>query len=82
MSPWWIYGFAKSGATVDVRTKRKWMMVILTEQQVFIDVYAPDFSERMNGLDKTKTYLVYCQKWKKKFDGGTIYGGQWFHSGL
>ncbi|MFC1920825.1 rhodanese-like domain-containing protein [Chloroflexota bacterium] len=26
-----------------------------------IDFYAPDFSERLNSLDKSKTYLIYCR---------------------
>ncbi|MBI2831023.1 MAG: rhodanese-like domain-containing protein [Chloroflexi bacterium] len=31
------------------------------EGAIEIDYYAPDFRDKLNALDKNKTYLVYCQ---------------------
>ena len=66
VSPDEFMDLQKSGAvTVDVRTQEEVNDGYIDGATVFIDVYAPDFSERMNGLDKTKTYLVYCRSGRR-----------------
>ena len=45
---------------IDVRTQREFDRGHL-ENAVIIDVYQKDFKKRINELDKSKSYFVYCK---------------------
>ncbi len=45
---------------LDVRTPGEYAAGHLNQAQN-IDVSAPDFADRLNALDKTKSYFVYCR---------------------
>lgn len=45
---------------IDVRTPREFAEGHI-EGAVLIDYQAPDFREKINALDRAKTYLVYCR---------------------
>ena len=45
---------------LDVRTDAEYNSGHLKDA-VLINLHAPDFSERIRNLDKSKTYYVYCQ---------------------
>jgi len=44
---------------IDVRTQAEHDQKKIAESEV-IDVYEPDFMEKMTSLDKDKKYLIYC----------------------
>ncbi len=48
-------------AILDVRTKDEFDAGHI-ENAVNLDVMAPDFTDKLNTLDKNKTYLVHCQR--------------------
>lgn len=50
----------KNAVVVDVRTKSENSEVRIPKS-VLIDISKPDFLSRIEKLDKTKTYLVYCR---------------------
>ena len=51
----------KSGAVIiDVRTQREYDYGHL-EGAIVIDIYQRDFRDKINQLDKSKTYYVYCK---------------------
>lgn len=51
----------KSNAVIlDVRTQREFDYGHL-EGAIVIDIYQRDFRDKVNQLDKTKTYYVYCK---------------------
>jgi len=45
---------------IDIRTRKEFRTGHL-EGAVLIDYYAKDFLKKMQALDKTKTYLIYCR---------------------
>ena len=47
-------------AILDIRTPGEFQSGHLTKS-IPIDFYSPTFGDRLNRLDKTKTYLVYCR---------------------
>jgi rhodanese-related sulfurtransferase len=49
---------------VDVRTPEEFSQGVI-EGAINIDFKAPDFSEKVNALDKDKTYFVYCLSGKR-----------------
>lgn len=49
---------------LDVRTPEEYETGCLKDA-VNIDFNAPDFREKLEGLDKTKTYLVHCRSGKR-----------------
>lgn len=51
----------KSGAVIiDVRTQREYDYGHL-DGAIVIDIYQRDFRDKINQLDKSKTYYVYCK---------------------
>lgn len=46
---------------LDVRTQEEYDAARISQDALLIDFYAPDFEERINGLDKEKKYLLYCR---------------------
>ena len=49
---------------IDVRTPEEWSEGSLPET-INIDVKASNFEEKVNQLDKSKTYLVHCRSGKR-----------------
>ena len=45
---------------LDVRTSGEFSRGAI-EGAINLDFYAPDFSQELAGLDKNKTYLLYCR---------------------
>lgn len=45
---------------IDVRTKQEFNEARI-ENAILIDIYSPDFREKISKLDKTDKYLVYCR---------------------
>lgn len=50
----------KEGVLVDVRTKEEYQAVRIPGAKL-IDIYDHSFKEKIEKLDKAKTYYVYCQ---------------------
>lgn len=50
----------KEGVLVDVRTETEYSEGHIPNS-LLIDIKAQDFSERIEKLDKTKTYYMYCR---------------------
>lgn len=46
---------------MDVRTQRELSEGKIKGASIFIDINSEPFEERIQGLDKTKDYLVYCR---------------------
>jgi len=51
-------------ALLDVRTPDEYAAGHL-ESAVLTDYYAPDFKDKLNKLDKTAKYLIYCRTGKR-----------------
>ena len=51
---------AGEGVILDVRTQREYNYGHL-DNAIVIDIYQRDFREKINKLDKEKTYYVYCK---------------------
>lgn len=45
---------------LDVRTKEEYLAERLPDA-ILIDFYSSDFIEKINKLDKSKTYFIYCR---------------------
>ncbi len=50
----------KNAAILDVRTHAENILVRI-QNSILIDIYKPDFLEKINELDRSKTYFVYCR---------------------
>jgi len=50
----------KNGVLIDVRTKEEYQAVRIPGSML-IDIYDRSFREKIEKLDKTKTYYLYCQ---------------------
>lgn len=50
----------KDVIVIDIRTPQEMKSGVLGNP-INIDFYSPDFSEKINQLDKEKTYLIYCR---------------------
>lgn len=46
---------------LDVRTPEEVEEGFIPGTSIFIDIYDPGFQEKINQLDKSKDYLVYCR---------------------
>ncbi len=46
---------------IDVRTAQETASGYIAGTTVFADIYADDFEQKINALDKSKTYIVYCR---------------------
>ncbi|MFA5962267.1 MAG: rhodanese-like domain-containing protein [Parcubacteria group bacterium] len=45
---------------LDVRTEKEFLSGAIPGA-INLDIYAQDFSQKLNALDKNKTYLIYCR---------------------
>ncbi|MBE8540131.1 rhodanese-like domain-containing protein [Geoglobus acetivorans] len=45
---------------IDVRTPQEYSQMHI-DGAINIDFYSPKFRDELNGLDKSKTYLIYCR---------------------
>jgi phage shock protein E len=45
---------------IDVRTKAEYLNIRIPNS-VLIDIFTRDFSERIDKLDREKSYFIYCQ---------------------
>ncbi|MFZ2188646.1 MAG: rhodanese-like domain-containing protein [Candidatus Moraniibacteriota bacterium] len=45
---------------LDVRTENEFLSSAIPGA-INLDFYAPDFSQKLDALDKNKTYLIYCR---------------------
>jgi rhodanese-related sulfurtransferase len=50
----------KDLVVIDVRTKEEFDEYHI-KGAVLIDIYKPDFSDRINKLEKNKRYIIYCR---------------------
>lgn len=46
---------------IDVRTPDEVAQGYISGTDYFIDIYSKDFTEKVDALDKNKTYIVYCR---------------------
>ena len=57
---------AEWNTVIDIRTApeltRFW---IIDKNQLHIDIYQPDAGEKLQKLDKTKKYIIYCYSWNR-----------------
>lgn len=49
---------------IDVRTKAEYFNIRIPNS-VLIDIYTRDFSERVDKLDREKSYLIYCRSGRR-----------------
>lgn len=52
---------AENTVILDVRTPSEIADGYISGASLFIDINDPSFAEKMQALDKSKTYLVYCR---------------------
>ena len=50
----------ENAVVIDVRTPEEWAEGVIPGA-LLIDLMSPDFMEKINQLDKSKTYYVYCR---------------------
>ena len=62
---------------VDVRTPDEFSEGII-EGAINIDFKDPSFSEKINALDKSKPYFVYCLSGKRSGDAAKQMDSSWF----
>ena len=43
-----------------------------------IDYYSPDFVQKINSLDKSKKYLIYCRSWHRSWKTFKLMKKLWF----
>lgn len=49
----------KDAVIIDVRTRAEHLQARIPNSKLY-DIYQPDFHNKIDTLDKTKTYFVYC----------------------
>ncbi|MBU1101053.1 MAG: rhodanese-like domain-containing protein [Bacteroidetes bacterium] len=57
------------GILVDVRTRPEHDEVRLPNS-ILMDIYAPDFRSKLESLDKTKEYYLYCRSGSRSYHAG------------
>lgn len=62
---------------LDVRTPQEFAAGNV-KGAVNIDIYSPDFDARINALDKTKTYYVYCRSGARSAKACSMMGQKGF----
>jgi phage shock protein E len=60
-----------SAIIIDVRTPQEFNEGHLPKS-VLIDIYNPTFAEKINLLDKTKTYYIYCRSGNRSYHAGVF----------
>lgn len=50
----------KNFVILDVRTREEFLSGAI-QNAINLDFYSPDFCEKLDELDKNKTYLIYCR---------------------
>lgn len=56
----------KNATVIDVRTEQE-NSELRIPNSVLIDIYKPNFLSKIEKLDKTKTYLVYCRSGSRSY---------------
>lgn len=46
---------------IDVRTPEEWKSGFIPGTDMFIDFRSPDFAEKIDSLDRSKNYVLYCR---------------------
>ncbi len=46
---------------LDVRTEKELERDRISDNQIEIDLFKPDFIQRVNQLDRSKVYFIYCR---------------------
>jgi rhodanese-related sulfurtransferase len=59
---------------IDVRTYPEYNSFHI-DKSILIDIYSPDFSDKIQQLDKSEKYLVYCRSGKR-----SLYAVNYMHS--
>jgi rhodanese-related sulfurtransferase len=54
----------KDAVILDVRTPKEWNEGVIPKT-IKIDIQADDFSKKINELDKSKNYYIYCRSGKR-----------------
>jgi len=56
----------KDSVLIDVRTFAEFQEVRIPNS-ILIDIYEPDFFSRIEQLDKSKTYFIYCRSGSRSY---------------
>jgi rhodanese-related sulfurtransferase len=56
----------KNAIILDVRTEQE-NSELRIQKSILIDIYKSDFLNKIEKLDRTKTYLVYCRSGSRSF---------------
>ncbi len=56
----------KTAIVLDVRTEQE-NSELRIPKSILIDIYKPDFLNKIEKLDKTKTYLIYCRSGRRSY---------------
>lgn len=51
---------------LDVRTQEEYDQIRIPDS-ILIDIYQPDFINRINKLDRDKTYFIYCRSGNRSY---------------
>lgn len=60
------FNSTKNALLIDVRTLEEHLQARIPNS-ILIDIYQPDFFERIEQLDKAKTYFVYCRSGSRSY---------------
>lgn len=69
----------KNGVLIDVRTKEEYQSVRIPGAKL-IDIYDRSFKEKIEKLDKNKTYYVYCQSGSRSGQAARMMKGLGFEN--
>lgn len=62
----------KGAIVIDVRTPDEIAAGYIDGTTVFADIYGPDFNDKINALDKSKTYLIYCRSGRRSLSAAQM----------
>lgn len=69
----------QAGVVLDVRTPEEFQSGHIAKA-INMDYNAPDFAQKTDGLDKTKTYYVYCKAGVRSGKAADILRSKGFHA--
>lgn len=68
----------KDVVVIDVRTPEEIDDGYIKGTTLFADINSNDFEQKINALDKSKTYLIYCRSGRRSSIAGNIMVGKGF----
>ncbi len=63
---------------IDIRTSGEVSSWTIPWVDMYLDFYSKDFYSKIDALDKTKKYLVYCRSWNRSWKLLDYVKDKWF----